>query len=145
MDVDQDTGDYVIAKWSTYPKNADRMDRLTTFFKTEIRRLKRLKNVIWNTNGRPANKDDAEAATAHQMPFSEWNSIWEFVDANIVAFATALRYLNGLDKFPDRNTQNPPWSVSPAVSDTYALFPNGSHYDPWIIEPDDHAYGTSRL
>ncbi|KAG7355308.1 spermine/spermidine synthase domain containing protein [Nitzschia inconspicua] len=144
-DIDQNetTGEVFVKKWWNHPKNDERFDRLLTFFKKDIRRLKRLKNIVYNTDGRPATSDDVQAAAYHNIPPTEWKTLWEFVDASILAFATALQYLktNASNRYPNQSTQDhPTWPIATAVVDTYALSSNGSHYDPWFIEPDDHAY-----
>jgi hypothetical protein len=136
-----DDGQVFVQEWRKIPKDAERMDRLTIFFKKEIRRLRRLKNILFSTNGMPACSNDFDASRHFDIPKLEWKTIWEFVDATLVAFTTALDYVNKNIHFQDIGTKQPTWLVQPAVSNTYHQSPNGSHYDPWFIEPDDNAYG----
>lgn len=167
-DIDQDEnnkhngGTVFMEKWHTYPKNADRFDRLTTFLKKDIRRLKRLKNVLYYNRDtkQPATPKDAASAKAYGIPPNEWKAIWEFVDHAIVAFVTALDFLVHTNHYlEERETQPPPQPSLPAVADTYSAAADtntgsssssinsisGSHYDPWYLEPDDHAYGAYRV
>jgi hypothetical protein len=145
LDVD-DNGQVFVQQWNKKPKDANRMDRLTTFLKKDIRRLRRLKNILFSTDGKPARSTDVDAAMHFDIPKSEWRIIWEFVDAALVAFTTALEYLNTNKRFENIRSRikQPTWLVHPAVTNTYHQSPNGSHYDPWFIEPDDNAYGRYR-
>jgi hypothetical protein len=143
LDVDGE-GQVFMQQWDKKPKDANRMDRLTTFLKKDIRRLRRLKNVICSFDGQPASSTGINAAIHFDIPKSEWKTIWEFVDATLVAFTTALDYLNKSNFFEKVGTRQPTWPIHHAVSNTYHQSPSGSHYDPWFIEPDDNAYGRYR-
>jgi hypothetical protein len=150
FDVDQNptTGQLEIVRWSKLPKDSDyRMDRLWIFFRKQIRRLRRLRNVVYaSEDGTPASP---ESYHRPEIPREEWNSIWEFVNSNILAYTVALEYLEGyLHKHPKEYallshisgvTVNDTTIPAMAAS-TYSVAVDASHYDPLTMEGDDNAY-----
>ncbi|KAL3912356.1 MAG: hypothetical protein SGILL_006918, partial [Bacillariaceae sp.] len=147
LDENPNTGKIEVIEWKKMPKNSDyRMDRLLIFFRTQIRRLRRLKNVLYMSS------DGAPASPANQgknwldIPALEWKSVWEFAEANIVAYTVALEHLEmyiqeNRDDFELLSDIDGNSTVSPSVADsTYATQATASHYDPLTMEGDDNAY-----
>jgi spermidine synthase len=88
FDLDEDENGHLTLKWDKRrrpnPNDGKLMEQTRAWFRWEIRRLRRLRNIEWNF---------AFEAENHGIPRDEWNTIWKFVDANIVAMTLALESL----------------------------------------------------
>jgi spermidine synthase len=140
FDIDTDPQGHIhVTKWKALPKNQDKLDRLKTFLKTEIRRLRRLKNIVWNIDG---TVNTVTADRRRDIPLAEYTAIMDFTNANIVAFTVGLQHLESLNLFGHNASQAVPTTavLSPITATTYAIQTDGGHYDPLIFEPDNQPY-----
>lgn len=143
FDLDEDKDGKLTLTWDkkNRPKltNGKLMEQCRGWFRWEIRRLRRLKNIEWNLAF-----DDKSIG----IPKYEWDTIWKFVDANIVAMTMALESLGP--------SPPPEISVMTTKGDEYDMekvdffhgcvdgegcdlapaSANGSHYDPLDYEFD---------
>lgn len=71
------------------PKSRKSKEKTKSWFRSQIRRLLRLKLVDWNFD-----YDEKDPA----MTQYEWDTIWKFVDANIEAMSVAMESLEDKDK-----------------------------------------------
>ena len=87
FDLDEDENGELELRWIDQPRPHDFKSReqIKIELKWEIQRLRRLKNIDWNFA--------LEAKEDHGIPPNEWDTIWKFVDANIVAMSVALEAL----------------------------------------------------
>jgi spermidine synthase len=131
FDLDKDEHGVLQATWHNKyrPKKPEKKEKVRLWLQRQLRRLRRLKNIEWNFDFHE--KD-------HGMTKYEWDMIWEFVDANIVAMSVALESLGPSitaapsDTVSDSEEGSCPSPVIPSA--------NGSHYDPLNFEYDDVAY-----
>ena len=113
-------------------KNDEARDRSILWMRQQIRRLRKIKNSKYPTNN---------PATIHGIPQNEWDLIWQFYDANIVAMQiaiTKLREERGDDDLHDCATVD----YLPGGGCTNVTEDVGSHYDVLNLEKDDLAYRT---
>ncbi|KAG7338718.1 spermine/spermidine synthase domain containing protein [Nitzschia inconspicua] len=87
FDLDEDDNGDISLKWHSKhrPKSEEKMERAMMWIGRQIRRLRRIKNIDWNFGFE--DKD-------HGMTKYEWDTIWEFVDANIAALTKAHESLS---------------------------------------------------
>jgi hypothetical protein len=138
FDLDQDQNGAMIITWHTNhrPKNQNKVEAAQIWIRRELRRLRRIKNIDWNFSF-----DEKD----HGMTKYEWDSIWEFVDANIVALLAAHKSMNGENEEEQEQAQDQSCSASDGVQDgscpsNWNPLDNGSHYDLLNFEMDDVAY-----
>jgi spermidine synthase len=154
FDLDEDQEGKLVLTWDKKlrpkPTDAKLMEQVRAWLRWEIRRLRRLKNIEWNF---------AFEERDHGIPRYEWDTIWEFVDANIVAMTVALEALGpspppekavvstkgDVDKVEDTDHDDVfhPACAAEGGEDCEDLPPitaRGSHYDPLDWEFDDLDY-----
>lgn len=89
FDLDEDENGQLELTWHKRfrPKKSDdkTMHQTILWFRWEIRRLLRIKNIDWNFPF----EDDRNPG----IPKHEWDTIWRFVDANIVAMTVGAQSL----------------------------------------------------
>lgn len=151
FDIDMDENGQLEVTWhSRYqPKRSDDklMHQTILWFHNEIRRLKRIKNIDWNF--------DFEDKRNPGIPKHEWDTVWEFVDANIVAMTAAAQSLEADMNIKAVEANKPiPYPNGPTcgkngtseeckATDDFRPPPisaNGPHYDPLHWEFDDLDY-----
>jgi hypothetical protein len=151
FDLDEDTEGKLVLTWNSRPRESDQklMEQTRVWFRWEIRRLRRLKNIDWNFPF-----DESLGMTRN-----EWDTIWKFVDANIIAMTVALESLGPspdqpvtatkadarknrkLDYDEEQTCPNDAMGgcAAPAI-ELPPIMANGSHYDPLNWEFDDLDY-----
>jgi hypothetical protein len=128
--------------------------------KWESQRLRRIKNIEWNFSFEERD---------HDIPRQEWDTIWKFVDANIIAMTVALEALGPMTTTPITTTKadadqednvietvkrsavaqnctdnaDGTCSASALYEELPPLAGSGSHYDPLNWEFDDLDYQVS--
>lgn len=112
------------------PKSAKNKGRTKVWLRQQIRRLLRLKLVEWNFNYDEM-KDELN------MTRNEWDTIWNFVDANVVAMRAAMESLE--DKVDSPGTCSSDAGKEGTCSAAPAL-QTSSHYDMLEVEQDDLPY-----
>jgi hypothetical protein len=140
-DVDDDTYAYNV-RWIKRPQKKERRQRFIVWLQTEIRRLRKLKNVQFNTNFTRLNVFEQD-----DVPLVEQNLIKDFVNANIFAMTMALQSLEAMNNNNETAgtktvvdgdqycASSPSSSIATNTYDTTAV-DGVSHYDPLDIEPD---------
>ena len=158
FDLDEDENGELELRWIEQPRPHDLKSReqIKIELKWEIQRLRRIKNIDWNF---------AFEERDHGIPRSEWDTIWKFVDANIIAMSVALEALGPMTTEPITTTKADADAKDDVVEsvkiesakakcedadrtcDASALYEdlppftgNGSHYDPLDWEFDDLDY-----
>ncbi|KAG7368315.1 spermidine synthase [Nitzschia inconspicua] len=155
FDLDKDDEGKLVLHWQEQPRETDAKTReqIKVELKSEIQRLRRMKNIDWNFEF-----EDRD----HGIPRHEWDNIWKFVDANIIAMSVALDAMGPMTTVPIidtkadiRDTARPketseeqtcPNDDSGSCGATEDLVPitaNGSHYDTLVWEFDDLDYQRS--
>jgi hypothetical protein len=136
FDLDQDQDGVMTVTWHANhrPKKQDKKEDAQVWIRRELRRLQRIKNIDWNFGF-----DENELG----MTKHEWDTIWEFVDANIAALVVAYESLSR--ELEDDEDQDQSCSAMEAGEDgscpsNLGPLNNGSHYDPLDFEEDDIAY-----
>ncbi|KAG7346581.1 spermine synthase [Nitzschia inconspicua] len=108
------------------PKSRNNKERTKNWMRKQIRRLLKLKLGDWNF-------DYDEKKDELGMTRSEWNTIWEFVDANIAAMRAAM------DSLEDKKESSQTCSSSQSEEGTCDAVVS-SHYDMLEEEWDDLPY-----
>ncbi|KAL3915185.1 MAG: hypothetical protein SGILL_005765 [Bacillariaceae sp.] len=162
FDLDEDENGEVELRWMEQPRPNDLKSReqLKIELKWEIMRLRRIKNIDWNF---------AFEERDHGIPRHEWDTIWKFLDANIIAMTVALEALGPMTTTPITTTKadadadddvvetvkrsstvpscadgaDGTCSASSLYEELPPLTANGSHYDPLNWEFDDLDYQAS--
>jgi hypothetical protein len=112
------------------PKSAKNKIKTKSWLRNQIRRLLRLKLVDWNF-------DYEEKKDEIGMTRSEWDTIWKFVDANVVAMKAAI------DSLEDKQESSATCSSTEGEEGTCAAgfsLAASSHYDLLEEEWDDLPY-----
>jgi hypothetical protein len=112
------------------PKSAKSKARTKTWLRKQIRRLLRLKHVNWNFN-----YDEKKDETG--MTRNEWEKIWQYVDANIVAMGAAMNSLEDKNDPPDTCSGD---SANEGTCAAALALSANSHYDMLQEEWDDLPY-----
>lgn len=110
------------------PKSKKSKEKTKGWLRQQIRRLLRLKLVDWNV-------DYDEKKEELGMTRREWDTIWEFVDANVVAMRTAM------DSLEKKEDSSQTCSSAEGEEGTCAAdLGASSHYDMLQEEWDDLPY-----
>lgn len=119
FDLDEGADGKMEVSWTDghRPRSDSNKEKARIFFRSQIRRLQRMKNV---------GEFQFEELG---MSRNEWDAIWNFVDANIVAMTTALE---SLGPSPDSIDIAPTDGVCSSSSQVC----EGSHYDSLMYEHD---------
>lgn len=145
FDIDQKENGYLTLQWDAKnrpnPTDGKLMEECRAWFRTEIRRLRRIKNV------------DLDFAV-DEVPKYELDAIWKFVDANVAAMTLALASL-GPSPPPEKAVSTKGDIRTPSADDddydemmmVFNVAPsglNGTHYDPlnWEFDTLDYANPT---
>jgi hypothetical protein len=112
-----------------HPKSRRSIAETTNFFRSQIRRLLRLKIVDWNS--------DYDEIKDIDMTRSEWDTIWKFVDANVEAMRAAMDSLQDNDNSQDTCLNDAGTEGSCTVPVAVAA---NSHYDMLDKQWDDLPY-----
>lgn len=132
FDLDEDADGALQITWHKKhrPKNEDKIQIALNWIGRELRRLRRIKNLDWNF--RFDEKD-------HGLTKSEWDTIWEFADANIVSLGMAERSLR--KKLDGEGMTTTGETVEgDSCPANFTPIADGSHYDPLHFELDDIEY-----
>jgi hypothetical protein len=135
FDVDEPLSGEISVKWhkELRPKSYANKEKAAIFFRSQIRRLLRIKNVYWGFDY--YDKKDIG------MTKDEWDTIWKFVDANIVAMDAALASLG--PSFSSIDTDGTTLSTSSgadAEDNVPVSLAVGGHYDSLEPEIDNLPY-----
>jgi hypothetical protein len=108
------------------PTVAEDIEKAKVWFRREIRRLRRIKNLNWNVT-----KGDTSG-----IPQSEWDTTWDFYNANIAAMTAAIVSLE------EKRNEEQTCSIEDyfrggVCSNAIGI---GSHYDALNYEIDDLDY-----
>jgi hypothetical protein len=112
------------------PKSAKNKARTKSWLRKQIRRLLRLKHVDWNFNYEEK-KDELN------MTRNEWETIWQYVDANLVAMRAAVDSLEDFSDSPDTCSDDSGREGTCTAPPALATY---SHYDMLEEEWDDLPY-----
>ncbi|KAL3914815.1 MAG: hypothetical protein SGILL_005941 [Bacillariaceae sp.] len=162
FDLDEDENGELELRWIEQPRPHDLKSReqIKIELKWEIQRLRRFKNIDWKFSLKER---------YHGIPRHELDTIWQFVDANIIAMSVALEALGPMTTTPITTTkadadqkddvvetvklESPKQkcaddaegscSASALYEDLAPFTGNGSHYDPLNWEFDDLDYQAS--
>jgi hypothetical protein len=132
FDLEQNADGSLQVIWDKqyWPKSAKNKARTKTWLRKQIRRLLRLKHFDWNFTY-DEKKDELG------MTRNEWETIWQYVDANVVAMGAAM------DSLEDRNVSPDTCSGDFGNEGTCTATPDissRSHYDMLEAEWDDLPY-----
>ena len=131
FDLDEDEEGVLRLYWDKNhsPKSEERKEATRLWISRELRRLRRFKNIEWNSGFEQ---------NGNGMTKYEWDTIWEFVDANIRALAMAYDSLTPLEEKEQEGTcaADDPQTEGSCASG----LANESHYDPLDWEEDDLEY-----
>jgi spermidine synthase/S-adenosylmethionine/arginine decarboxylase-like enzyme len=150
FNIDHDKDGHLTLQWDDLsrpnPSDGKLMEQCRAWFRKEIRRLRRIKNIEWKNF--PANEKKN-----YGIPDYEWDTIVRFLDSNVVAMTLALESL-GPSPPPEKavSTKGDIRKLGPEDDDydedivvfnkttatTYEA--DGSHYDPLNWEFDDLDY-----
>jgi Spermine/spermidine synthase domain/SET domain len=136
FDLDENEDGAIVLSWHANfrPKSEENIDKAKLWISRQLRRLRRIKNIDWNFGF-----DEKD----HGMTKYEWDTIWEFVDANIAALSVAYDSLNAESEVEETSEESCIASdLGEEGSCTSDLISsqNDSHYDPLNFEEDDIAY-----
>jgi hypothetical protein len=130
LELNDDGSLQVIWDKQYWPKSAKNKARTKSWLQQQIRRLLRLKHVDWNFTF--DEKKDEIGMTRY-----EWETIWQYVDANVVAMGAAIDSLEDMNVSPDTcsgdDGEDGTCTAAPALSAS-------SHYDMLEEEWDDLPY-----
>jgi hypothetical protein len=117
FNLDQNDDGTMILTWDRdfNPLGIDVQSRqnVRLWFEHQVRRLRRLKNIDWNTEFDHSN---------HGIPEYQWNALWGFVDANLLALELAGKSLHLPTSFSLSHSINSDTNTSLVTS------PGFSHY-----------------
>eukprot|EP00536_Pseudo-nitzschia_multiseries_P016027 jgi/Psemu1/263354/estExt_Genewise1Plus.C_10040002 len=136
FDIDQVEDGKFIVTWDKEdrPDKGDGklMEQTRVWFRWEIRRLKRIKNIEWAIGYE--GKD-------HGIPDHELQNIFKFLDANIIAMTAALE---SLGPSPPPGTADDDFGGCMTPIDIATLLENSTHYDnlEWEFDDLDYQYPT---
>eukprot|EP00934_Nitzschia_sp_Nitz4_P001216 Nitzschia sp. Nitz4//scaffold98_size77359//36815//46705//NITZ4_005549-RA/size77359-processed-gene-0.17-mRNA-1//1//CDS//3329560760//1216//frame0 len=121
FDVDVNDAGHLTFAWSEElePRQDDRQS-VIVFMKQQIRRLRRLKNIVYK-DGNPG------------MPESEWETAWEFQHANIQALTLCIKALEAMENGLDGEA---------VTLDPAEITGDEDHYDTLKWEFDDLEYSN---
>jgi hypothetical protein len=126
FDLEENEYGELTVKWEKGSKVKDDIEQVKIWLRREVRRLRRIKNLNWNmTEG-----------DTYGIPQSEWDTIWDFYNANIVAMTYAIVSLE--EKRNEEQTCSlEDYFKGGVCSNAIDI---GSHYDALNYEIDDLDY-----
>ncbi|KAL3917183.1 MAG: hypothetical protein SGILL_004834 [Bacillariaceae sp.] len=131
FDLDEDEDGVLRLYWDKkhQPNNEEKKGKTRVWISRELQRLRRFKNMEWNLGF---------DKKGNGMTMYEWDTIWEFVDANVRALTMAYESITPSEEQEQEGT----CTTEDAGEEGSCLsdLAKESHYDPLDWEEDDLAY-----